>query len=68
MIEIIEEKLREMEIVIENNDSGKHKKIIKKDYMRLSKELDKIYAMYGKILRHEEKICKKFNIEAPAYF
>ena len=41
----------------------KYRKIAEKQAKQLEKEIDKIYSMYSKIARYEEKICDKYKLE-----
>ena len=64
MLELIEKKLKEIKEAINcENTPKKYRDQAAKDYIKLSKELDKIYARYSKLRRYEEKVCKQFDIE-----
>jgi len=59
MLELIEKTLKDIKEAINcENTPKKYRDQATKDYVRLSKELDKIYAMYSKIRLYEEKVCK----------
>jgi hypothetical protein len=52
--------------MIEKNEGKcpeRYRKRAERDFKRLQKELDKIYAMYARIADQEERLCKKWGIE-----
>jgi len=64
MIETIERKLRLMEEATKcQKTPEKYRKQAARDYVRLTNDLDKIYAAYSKIHAMEIKIAKKYDIE-----
>lgn len=64
MIEILEKALQKMkEVITCKNTPQKYKDKATKDYIRLGKDLDIIYAAYARLHRQEARIAKKYEIE-----
>jgi len=64
MIEVLEKTLRLMKEATNcPNTLEKYKKKAARNYLRLSKDLDTIYAKYSKLRQFETKIAEKYDIE-----
>lgn len=64
MIERLETLQKQMKIASLDvkNTPKKYRDFAAKEYVKITKDLDKIYAAYSKIYLMEEKIVKKFGI------